>query len=137
MPTPIPDWDLARRLVAYVGMKQIIGELVTVRETSVTLGIGRERMIKIMEEKGIIYKIISGKEENSGADLLAIEYVPRNLALDAGISNQELDRSYKKLMERELQGEIRVIPRRRKRMTRQQREKMRIREFWGGKEMPT
>lgn len=135
MPIPIPDWDLARRLVRYVGIKQIIGEVVTVRATSLTLGVGQERLESLMKEKEIIYKIISG-EVRSGNDILLMEYVPHTLALDAGISNQELDNSYKKMIDRNLQAEIKIIPRRGKRVTRQERERMRIHEFWGGKEMP-
>lgn len=133
MPNPIPDWDLARRLVKYVAMKQIIHDYATVRETSVTMGIGQERIESLMKEKEIKYKIIPSGEA-SGKDLLLIEYVPYNLALDAGISNRELDISYKKFLDSQLQGEIRVLPRRRNRMNKKQREQMKVREFWAGKE---
>ncbi len=134
MPNPIPDWDLARRLVKYVGMKQIIGELVTIRDTSRTLGIGRKRIESLLEGKKIIYKVIS-EEKSSGKDLLFLEYVPNTLALDAGIANSELDKSYKKFLDRRQQGEIKISPYHRTRLNKKQRESMKIKEFWGNKEI--
>lgn len=128
MPNPIPDWDVARRLVKYMGFKQIAGELVTVRELTVTLGLGRERLEEVMKEKKIKYKIFSDGEP-SGRDLVGIEYVPQTLALDAGVSNRELDNSYRKLIDLEQQGKIRVL-RRRSRPNKKQREQMRVTEFW-------
>jgi len=134
MPNPIPDWDLARRLVKFVGMKQIIGEIATVRETSVTIGVGRERLESLMKERGINYKIIPSNEA-SGKDFIMLEYVPHNLALDAGISNRELDISYRKFIDRQLrvQGGIKTKARR-TRMTKKRREQMMVREFWDRKE---
>lgn len=130
MPNPIPDWELPRRLLKYVGTHQIIGEPVTVRETTVTLGIGRERVESILKEKEIIYKIFSGTEP-SGNDILAIQCAPPNLTLDAGVSNRELDTSFRKLLDQEQRGELQIVRRERKRMNKRQREKLRVAEFWG------
>lgn len=132
MPNPIPEWDLARRLVKYLGMNQITGKFVTAREASVTMGIGRERLESLMKEKDIHYKIIPD-EKSAGKDLLLLEYVPRNLALDAGISNQELLTSYRKFMDRQEQEKVRKVPRR-SQMTKKKRENMKVGEFWAGKE---
>lgn len=129
MPNPIPDWDLARRLLKYVGIHQITGEPVTIRETTVTLGIGRERVENILQEKNIKYKIFSG-EEASGYDILAIQYAPLTLTIDAGLSNSELDTSFRKLLDLEQAGELVFAPRPRKRITKKQREKIRVKEFW-------
>lgn len=133
MPNPIPEWDLARRLVKYIGFNQITGKLVTVREATVTTGIGRDRMESELKEKNIKYKIFSDKEP-SGKDIIALEYVPKNLALDAGIANSELYKSYQIILERDQQGEIRAIPRRRRRLKKKQREQMKVTEFWSRKE---
>lgn len=133
MPKPIPDWDLARRLVKYVGIKQITRETATVREASVTLGIGQERIESLMTENKIIYKIIASGQA-SGKDLILLEYVPHNLAMDAGIANKELHTSYHKFIDRQQQGEIKFSPPRRTRLTKKKREKMKVREFWNGKE---
>lgn len=133
MPTPIPDWDLARRLVKFIGMKQVTGEVITVREASRTLGIGRERIISVMDDEKILYKIISDGEP-SGKDFILIEYVPHNLAMDAGLANSELHRSFQEILERYKQGEIKIVRPIRTRLTRKKREQMRISEFWHGPE---
>jgi len=131
MPNPIPEWDLARRLVKYIGMKQIMGELVTVREVTVTVGVGWQRLENEMEKKKIIYKIFSDGEP-SGKDLIALEYVPNNLAIDAGIANSELHRSYQKILHSYQHGGIRIN--RRPRLKKKQREQMKVHEFWDRKE---
>jgi len=128
MPNPIPEWDMARRLVKLIGQRQIIGETTTVREASVALGIGRDRMEAVMNEKGIKYKIFSGLEP-SGRDILAIEFVPNNLALDAGIYNRDLDTSYHRIVEQYKSGDIKVAAQR-KRIAKRQREKIQVKEFW-------
>lgn len=129
MPNPIPDWDLARRLTLYIGMRQVSEQPVTVREATVTLGVGRERLESVMQEKNIIYHIFSGTEA-SGKDIIALQYVPASLALDAGLSNSELDTSYRKLVELEMLGQLRIVAQKRQRLTKKQREHKRVTEFW-------
>lgn len=132
MPHPIPDWDMARRLLKLVGQKQIAGQKVTIRATSVTLGIGRDRMESLMNQEGIIYKILSS-DIPSGRDLLVIAYAPANLALDADVSLRELETSAIKTIERFEKGELK-ISQAQKRLNKRQYEKNKIKEFWQRKQ---
>jgi hypothetical protein len=125
MPHPIPDWDLARRLVKYVGTRQIEGMDTTIREVSVFLGIGRDRIENLMQEKNIIYRMITGDKEG-GRDLLVLENVPQTLALDSDLSVRDIDRSFQGIVSGN--REVRIV--RHKKIKKKEREKMKIVDFW-------
>lgn len=134
MPTPIPSWDLPRRLVKFVGLKQINSENVTIRAVSRTLGIGRERIEKILQEKEITYKIVENDEGIRSEDLLLLEHVPPNLATDAEMSRMEIYRSYERFMSGDwpTQSERKA---RQRRLNKRERETLAVREFWSGQRL--
>lgn len=127
MPNPIPSWDLARRLVKYVGFRQINGQPPTFREASRTLGVGRERILKIMEENQIIYKILESKDRPL-SDRLALHSAPLTLVGDAGLSPTDLLRSF----EEASTGDYTNRQVRQRRLNKKQKEAQRINTFWQG-----
>lgn len=125
MPNPIPDWDLARRIVKFIGTKQIKGEEVTIKATRLTAGIGRERIEKVLKDREVVYEILEN-EENPGQSLILLKHVPPLLASDAGIVRMDLYKSYEDFHAGT--REARAV--RQKRMPKKQLEKLKIKEFW-------
>lgn len=127
MPNPIPEWDLARRLVKFVGTRQMTKMQTTMRETSRTLGVGRQRIIQLLEEKNIEYKIL-GHPKRKSEDLLLIGDITMGMAADTGLSRVNLHRTFE-----ELSTSVDFKPTEQaRRVKRKEREKILVKEFWKG-----
>lgn len=125
MPNPIPDWDLARRIVKFVGVKQIKGEEVTVGQTRRTIGVGWQRIERVLREREVDFEVLENQEVASHS-LILLKSVPPLLASDAGILRQDLLRSYEDFHAGV--REVRAV--RERRMPKKQLEKIKIKEFW-------
>lgn len=123
MPNPIPEWDVARRVVKYVGVKQIKGEDVLVRSMCVTVGLGRERIEKILQEHQIIYHIIVGEDN---IPIIFLEHVPPTLVADAGVLPKDLIRSYQEYRS----GTRGVYVKPENKLKKREKQNQRVRDFW-------
>lgn len=125
MPNPIPSWDLARRVVKFVGVKQIKGEEVTVLQTRRTVGVGWQRIENVLKEKQVEFEVVENKEIPNQS-LVLLKSVPPLLASDAGILRQDVIRSYEDFYAGT--REARAV--RERRMPKKQLQKLKIKEFW-------
>lgn len=129
MPKPIPDWDLARRIVKLLGGRQLSGKETTMRELSRAMGIGRNRIISVLNEKKVVFSIIPHKEAKY-YDILVLKNIPINLAQDAEISIPDILKTHDEFM----RGERVERKVKKKRATRKELEKLKIKNFWERKD---
>jgi hypothetical protein len=130
MPTPIPEWDLPRRIIKYIGVNQIRGRTVIFRDLCRTIGIGRDRIEKILQDRQVTYRIVPEIEgQKHYYDAIVLEHVPPALAADAEISRPDLLKSYAEYdSDRRTERQIRQ-----KRMNKKELENLRVRETWSRK----
>lgn len=125
MPTPIPEWDMARRIVKFVGSRQIAGKPTTVRQLSRAMGIGRERIRTVLVEKKVDFAVIE-RSDSAHEDWFVLQHVSPNLALDAGVSVPDLTRTCEEFMKgTPVERKIK-----KKRLNKKQLEKLKIKNFW-------
>lgn len=113
MPHPIPLEDRLRRILVYIGRRQIELRPTTLWQIESVLGIGVDTLRAVLEEKGVEYLLISyfEKKDNRSTEILIssipdyiypeIAYVFINVHrnMETGITPEKIKSSYQKLID--------------------------------------
>lgn len=96
---PYPEWAVPRMLLGYIGRKQVEGRPVTLFNMSKRIGLGINRLLALLEEHKVTYSLIQHEEVYSPRTTeVILDYIPHDLAMDAGIDAEKISQIYRQTM---------------------------------------
>lgn len=130
MPTPIPEWDRPRILIRYLVRRQLRHRTTNLQEARLRVGIGSDRILEILSDQGIEYKIVQTTEvkKSRGLEVL-IKSVPESLAEVYRIDKEKLKDSFDILEKRDIKIEPERNWRKELKQKREQDRKNKLRYF--------